>query len=602
MSEIETKIKSTLENKYEIKSLIAKGGMGEVYLGIHRALDKRVAIKIIHQELSKNEEIKKRFYREAKLAAGLDHPGIIDIYDFGGKDDFNYIIMPYIEGSTLKEKLDKEGKLGLRECLRLMIAIADALSYAHSKNVIHRDIKPANIMIDNKGNIILTDFGISKDLGDVDLTLPDSVLGSPKYMSPEQIKGLKVDTRSDLYALGLIFYEMITGKHPFEGKDTTSLYYSHVHETPRRLEDFAPDVPNRIGDIILKLLEKSPEKRYQSGDQLVKDLEGCSSSFSDGSRLDVDATMADIKALPDEEQTRIASGESEAHLIEGASQALLQGRGPESMVREKKSSLQERKGLKWVVPLSALALIGVIAIVWIMRPSSATKTVPEQKTATTETSLGHKEKVIPVSEGQANVQEPLPAVTSGKSEPEIVATLRPRPDEALPPRPVESLRAKPSFDSIVKEVLALGQEREAAFLKLWVNKPEFRIGDSISYKFQSQQDCYVVVFVITPGGELIQLFPNRFSLTQFIEAKKNYSIPGGEIDIALEVTGPPGNEVLVALASEAPFNPLFASYESQPFFVLDKDNQALLEKIGENVQAMERLNLAQRRLSYAIIE
>ena len=270
MSETEDKIRSALGNKYEIRELIAEGGMGQIYLGIHQSLGKKVAIKIIHQELTKDKKLRERFRREAKSAAKLHHPGIIDIYDFGSKDGFDFLIMPYIEGITLKEKLLKEGKTELKECLRLMIAVADALAYAHENEVIHRDIKPANIMIDRQHNVIITDFGISKDLGSSDsaLTAVGMMVGSPRYMSPEQIKSSPSDRRSDIYSLGIVFYEMVTGRHPFEGKDMFAFYHAHVSEIPSR----PPGVPEPVVDIIMKMVEKAPENRFQDSRQLLKSL------------------------------------------------------------------------------------------------------------------------------------------------------------------------------------------------------------------------------------------------------------------------------------------------------------------------------------------
>ncbi len=273
MSESMAKIRSVLGPKYEIINLINKGGMGEVYLGIHRELNKKRAIKIIHKDLGKDDEFRKRFYQEAKLAASLEHPGIIDIYDFGANDDFDYIIMPYIEGLTLRDKLMQEGRSEPEECIRLMILITDALCYAHDDNVIHRDIKPSNIMTDKQGKVIITDFGVSKSLKDdltvhdSSLTLPGKMLGSPQYMSPEQIKGLPADKRSDLYSLGIVFYEMITGQFPFSSKDT-----SRIYETPCRPEKHVADIPDKLVDVIMKLIENSPDMRYQDCHELLDDL------------------------------------------------------------------------------------------------------------------------------------------------------------------------------------------------------------------------------------------------------------------------------------------------------------------------------------------
>jgi len=265
------KLRFVLGDKYEIVKRIASGGMGEIYLGIHRVLGKKRAIKVIHQSVEKEKDIRQRFLQEAKLAASIDHPGIIQIMDFGSHDDFDYLIMPYIEGATLQEEMEK-GPFDLDAALDRMMAMTDALAHAHRQNIIHRDIKPSNFMIDADGRIILTDFGISKNLGDPNLTATNMILGSPKFMSPEQISGKPVDRRSDLYSLGLIFYQMVTGRYPFESADIASLAYKQVNEHPPSPFQMNARVPGPLSDIIARLLEKNPDARYPGGDDLLKDL------------------------------------------------------------------------------------------------------------------------------------------------------------------------------------------------------------------------------------------------------------------------------------------------------------------------------------------
>ncbi len=265
------KLKSILDDKYEIIGLIASGGMGEIYLGVHRVLGKKRAIKVIHQDVEKEKDIRKRFIQEARLAASIDHPGIIEIMDFGSHDAFDYLIMPYIEGVTLQEKLD-DGPMAWEDAIDLMISMTDAISHAHKKEIIHRDIKPANYMIDANGQIILTDFGISKNLTDATLTAANTIMGSPKFMSPEQIAGKKVDKRSDLYSLGLVFYQMLTGINPFEAEEITSVMYKQVHEVPDHPSTVNSRIPQPVGDVLARLLEKDPEDRYPDADALLGDL------------------------------------------------------------------------------------------------------------------------------------------------------------------------------------------------------------------------------------------------------------------------------------------------------------------------------------------
>ncbi len=265
------KLRSALSDKYEIVELIASGGMGEIYLGIHRVLGKKRAIKIIHQAVDKDQDIRQRFLKEARLAASIDHPGIIQIMDFGSHEAFDYLIMPYIEGTTLAEEMEK-GPFEPERALALMIAMADALAHAHRQNIIHRDIKPSNFMLDPGGRIILTDFGISKSMGDPNLTATNMILGSPRFMSPEQISGKDVDKRSDLYSLGMIFYQMLTGRYPFEAEEMTALAYKQVNEVPPPPSRVNPQVPEVLSAVIARLLEKQPDKRFPDGDSLLKEL------------------------------------------------------------------------------------------------------------------------------------------------------------------------------------------------------------------------------------------------------------------------------------------------------------------------------------------
>ncbi|MBW2368954.1 MAG: serine/threonine protein kinase [Deltaproteobacteria bacterium] len=272
------KLMSILGTRYDIDKKYAEGGMGKIYLGMHRTLGKPVAIKVIDQRFGGDDKMRKRFFKEAKLVANLTHKGIIDIYDFGSREDFDFLIMPFIDGETLSHKLKKEGRLSCSESLYIIQSVAEALAFAHKKYVVHRDIKPSNIMIDVQKQVILTDFGISKDLTDPEMTATGMILGSPRYMSPEQALGRPVDGRSDLYSLGLVFYEMVTGQYPYEDKGTQALLYMQAHELPPKPDQIVSDLPEQVSAIIIKLLRKSPKHRYQTGEELIRDLLRCGSA------------------------------------------------------------------------------------------------------------------------------------------------------------------------------------------------------------------------------------------------------------------------------------------------------------------------------------
>ena len=267
-----TKLQAILGDKYDVQDMIYRGGMGEIYLGRHQKLGAKVAIKIMIQKLTDDPELKKRFHREAQLYASLRHPNIIHIYDFGTDDAFDYMVFPFIDGETLQQTLKRVGRLDAKECLHIIISVAKALAYASENNVIHLDVKPSNIMIEKNGNVLIADFGISKDLKDIELTLPGTVLGSPKYISPEQVLGKEADSRSDQYALGLIFFEMITGTYPFQGNQPSALFYSHVNETPNIPDNIAPLIPRELVGIIFKLIAKDPSARFDKFNSLIDEL------------------------------------------------------------------------------------------------------------------------------------------------------------------------------------------------------------------------------------------------------------------------------------------------------------------------------------------
>jgi serine/threonine protein kinase len=341
------KLRSVLGDKYEIIDLIATGGMGEIYLGIHRVLGKKRAIKIIHQSVEKEKDIRQRFLQEARHAASVDHPGIIQIMDFGSHDEFDYLIMPYIEGRTLQEKM-REGPIEPVAAIKLMIAMTDAIAHTHRQNIIHRDIKPSNFMIDSEGRVILTDFGISKNLGDPNMTATNMILGSPKFMSPEQISGKSVDKRSDLYSLGMIFYQMVSGIYPFESQDMAALAYKQVHEVPPPASQVNPGVSEVLSGLIASLLEKNPDNRYTDGESLLKDLQ----------RLNTGGTIGEAaapgKSIEDME-TRVVA---RTHPIEPPRENSIHTRGrlPDQQIPGASTKHDQKK----------LALISVIALFCII--------------------------------------------------------------------------------------------------------------------------------------------------------------------------------------------------------------------------------------------
>lgn len=264
--------------KYEIIERIGRGGMAEVYRGYHAALDRFVAIKLLHSFLADDPEFKDRFEKEAKNVARLRHPHIVQVFDFDYDDQGGsyYMVMELIDGPTLKDRLfeliSNGQRLSVGDATRIMMETANALSYAHKRNMIHRDVKPANLMLDEDERIVLTDFGIAKIVTGAQFTASGGMVGTPAYMAPEQGLGEAGDERSDIYSLGVIYYQMLTGRLPFDADTPLAIILKHVNDPLPDPLSTTPTLPTWAVNIIRRSLEKEPHKRYQTADELLEDL------------------------------------------------------------------------------------------------------------------------------------------------------------------------------------------------------------------------------------------------------------------------------------------------------------------------------------------
>lgn len=261
-------IRTTLAGRYEILEKLGEGGMANVYRARDIALNREVAVKILPRAFFRDEQFIKRFKREAKLAAMLEHPNIFKIYEISEEHGLCYFVMNYIPGGTLTEQMKLQDLLPLDTVIRWSRDICSALSHAHELGIIHRDLKPDNIMIDKNNSAVVMDFGIAHAARGTNLTQTGAVLGTPQYMSPDQACGKELDARSDIYSLGMVLYLMATGRLPFLADDPVSLMYMHVHETPKDPDVLNPDIPRWLNDIIMKCLEKNPDNRFSSAREL----------------------------------------------------------------------------------------------------------------------------------------------------------------------------------------------------------------------------------------------------------------------------------------------------------------------------------------------
>ena len=266
---------AVVNDRYEVQKRIGRGGMADVFLGHDRLLDRQVAIKMLFPEFAVDPNFVERFRREAQAAANLNHPNIVNVFDWGKHASTYFIAMEYVDGRTLADILRSNGHLTSKQAAEIASEVAAALGFAHSAGLVHRDIKPANILIGTNGSVKVADFGIARALNaptESNLTQAGAVMGTATYFSPEQAQGAQPDPRSDLYSLGVVMYEMIAGRPPFTGDNPVGIAYRQVHDYPTPLNQLVADVPRPFEAIVAKLLAKDPAVRYSTADALREDL------------------------------------------------------------------------------------------------------------------------------------------------------------------------------------------------------------------------------------------------------------------------------------------------------------------------------------------
>ena len=287
-----------LDNRYELLELIGTGGMANVYKAKCHRLNRLVAIKILKSELAQNAEFRRRFRDESLAVAQLSHANIVSIYDVSSSQGIDYIVMELIDGITLKQYMERRGHMDWREALHFITQIMRGLSHAHSRGIIHRDIKPQNIMVLRDGSVKVADFGIAC-LADAHQTLAQEALGSVHYISPEQAKGERLDVRSDIYSAGVVLYEMLTGRLPFEGDSAVSVAIQHLSSVPLNPREIDPDIPEALELICMKAMSADRDKRYQSADAMLADLE----RFRKDPSVDLDYIRTELTANVDSQPT-----------------------------------------------------------------------------------------------------------------------------------------------------------------------------------------------------------------------------------------------------------------------------------------------------------
>ena len=298
---------SYLADRYEVLDKIGTGGMSDVYKAMDHILGREVAVKVLKQEFAEDVTFVTKFRSEAQSAAGLEHPNIVNIYDVGSENGMYYIVMEYVEGITLKTYIEKKGQLNFKEAISIAIQVGRGIEAAHNKGIIHRDIKPQNIIISTEGKVKVTDFGIARATSSN--TIHADVMGSVHYASPEQARNGYVDGKSDIYSLGIVMYEMVTGRVPFDGDTTVAVALQHLQEEMVAPSAYAPDLPISLEKIILKCTMKSPDRRYAAIEDLLLDLKKALVSPNED--------FVTMGSAEDVEKTRVISPEEQEQIKEG---------------------------------------------------------------------------------------------------------------------------------------------------------------------------------------------------------------------------------------------------------------------------------------------
>ncbi len=376
---------------YQIVAPLGEGGMAAVYKAYQPAMERYVAVKVLPRHMASSAEFVARFEREAKLLAQLQHPHILSVFDYGEADGYTYIVMPFVQSGTLAD-LMKKGRIPLDETRRMMTQIGDALAYAHARGMIHRDVKPSNVLIDERGNCLLTDFGLARMAeASSRLTSSGSIMGTPAYMAPEQGSGSNIDHRSDLYALGVMFYELTTGRVPYTAETPVAIVFKHISDPLPSARKINPNLDEAVELVLYKALAKNPDDRYQNAEDFVR------------------AVQSAIPAKPsDHAPVKMIQAQSEATLHPSQGGKAMPASQP-SVDSRKNSATSKKPVMIFVGILGLVAVIVVCAIGFLglgNRLLGNNVTVPPSST-------NPPESVATDSPSTSTPQQPTVEVTDG---------------------------------------------------------------------------------------------------------------------------------------------------------------------------------------------
>lgn len=371
-----------ISNRYKILESIGGGGMANVYLAHDIILDRDVAVKILRIDLADESNLIRRFQREAQSATSLVHPNIVGVYDVGEENDLHYIVMEYVEGMDLKQYIHEHYPIPYEKTVDIMLQILSAVKVAHQHQIIHRDLKPQNILIDKQGNVKITDFGIAMALSETSITQTNSLLGSVHYLSPEQARGGMATQKSDIYALGIVLYEMIMGKVPFDGESAVSIAIKHLQTTVPSVKEQNPAIPQSIDNIILRSTAKDPFLRYQSIEEMEKDLRTALDPerkneapfvFKEDNEVTKTIPIIPANIMQNIEDTKVSEPEA--------------AKTPPKKPKKKKN----RKKVFWITFIVILLFAALIGVLWYLGKQPTTVEVPNVSNQTESSAISNLE-------------------------------------------------------------------------------------------------------------------------------------------------------------------------------------------------------------------
>jgi eukaryotic-like serine/threonine-protein kinase len=361
---------TVIDGRYRVLNKVGSGGMADVYCAEDTHLGRRIALKLLHRRFAQDTEFVERFRREASSAAGLQHPNVVGVYDRGEFEDTYYIAMEYCEGRTLKDVIRAEAPLDARRAIAITKQILLAARFAHRRNVIHRDLKPHNVILDEEDTLKVTDFGIAR-AGASDITQAGAIMGTAQYLSPEQAQGRPVTEASDLYSIGVVLFEMLTGRAPFDGESAVAIALKHVNETPPSPRAIVPKIPAELDAVVLKALAKDPAQRYPDSESFLRDLEAVESHLERGP-VDTESTAVfaplAVGVPVTAAQPPVPTAVAPPPTVDGPPEAIAPPPPPPPLVEPPDEPPGRRR---WLVPaaLAALAVLGLVAFLVLRSPS-----------------------------------------------------------------------------------------------------------------------------------------------------------------------------------------------------------------------------------------